>query len=309
MQIRLRTRRAACALFASTALAAPAAGLGAPLRFAIVGDLPYFAWEVLRLDQMIDRMNAEPLALVLHVGDIKGGQALCSDGTYLERRAQFARSTHPFVLLPGDNDWTDCHRASNGGYDPLERLAFVRRTFHAEAATLGRRPLRPVRQPGFPENMRWELGGVVFVAVHAVGSHNGLGRSREADTEFGERNAANLAWLTAAFEQAARSHARGVVVAFHANPRFESPAGSRARLGYDDLVRALTEHARALGRPVLVVHGDTHTYRLDRPLVIHGAPDLTSVTRVESFGSPVVGWVRVTVDPSRQELFVVEPVQ
>jgi hypothetical protein len=279
------------------------------LRFAILGDLPYFAWEALRLEQMLDRMNGEPLAFVLHVGDIKGGEALCSDGTYLERRALFERSAHPFFLLPGDNDWTDCHRASNGGHDPLERLAFLRRTFHGDESSLGKRTLRPLRQPRYPENMRWELGEVVFVAVHAVGSYNGLGRSRAGDVEAADRNAANLAWLDAAFAEAARSDARGVVVAFHANPHFERPAGSRARLGHDDLVRAVTQHARAFARPVLVVHGDTHTYRLDRPLAIHGAPNLTTVTRVESFGSPIVGWVRVTLDPALPELFLVEPMR
>jgi hypothetical protein len=309
MRLSPRARRTGRSLLAALALAAPAVGLGGPLRFAITGDLPYFAWEELRLEQMIERMNAEPLAFVLHVGDIKGGQALCSDQVYLERRALFERSAHPFIVLPGDNDWTDCHRVSNGGYDPLERLAFLRRTFHAGEASLGQRTLHPLRQPGYPENVRWALDGVLFIGVHAVGSYNGLGRSREGDAEFAQRNAANLAWLSEAFEQAARSGARAVVVAFHANPRFERPAGSRARLGHDDLVRALTEHARAFARPVLVVHGDTHTYRLDRPLAIDGAPDVTTVTRVESFGSPVVGWVRVTVDPARPELFVVEPVQ
>jgi hypothetical protein len=308
MSISPRVLRTALRLLASLALAFPAVGFGEPLRFAILGDLPYFAWEALRLEQMLDRMNDEPLAFVLHVGDIKGGEALCSDGMYLERRALFERSAHPFLLLPGDNDWTDCHRASNGSHDPLERLAFLRRTFHGDESSLGKRTLRPLRQARYPENMRWELGEVVFVTVHAVGSYNGLGRSQEGDAEYAARNAANLEWLAAAFAQATRSTARGVVVAFHANPRFEQPAGSRARRGHEDLVRALAEHARAFPHPVLVVHGDTHTYRLDRPLAIHGAPDLSNVTRLESFGSPMTGWVRVTIDPGRPELFVVEPV-
>ena len=32
----------------------------------------------------------------------------------------------PLVYTPGDNEWTDCHRANNGAYDPLERLGVVR---------------------------------------------------------------------------------------------------------------------------------------------------------------------------------------
>ena len=34
------------------------------------------------------------------------------------------------IYVPGDNEWTDCHRANNGGYDPLERLAFLRAMFY-----------------------------------------------------------------------------------------------------------------------------------------------------------------------------------
>ena len=36
----------------------------------------------------------------------------------VRRRALLARSVHPLVLLPGDNEWTDCHRLGAGGHDP-----------------------------------------------------------------------------------------------------------------------------------------------------------------------------------------------
>lgn len=120
--------------------------------------------------------------------------------------------------------------------------------------------------------------------------------------------AANLEWLAAAFAAARQADARGVVVASHANPHFERPAGSRARRGHDDLVRALAQHARAFPGPVLVIRGDTHTYRVSRPLVINGAEDAANLTRLESFGSPAIGWVRVTLDPDDRALFVIEPV-
>ncbi len=32
------------------------------------------------------------------------------------------------MYVPGDNEWTDCHRVNNGGYNALERLDFIRRT-------------------------------------------------------------------------------------------------------------------------------------------------------------------------------------
>jgi hypothetical protein len=306
--MRVGLRKWQCAVIAAmtlTSIMAPAAA--ERTRFAVIGDLPYFAWEELRLEQMLDAMNAEPLAFVLHVGDIKSGHDACSDALYLKRKVLFDRSAHPLVLLPGDNDWTDCHRASAGGFDPVERLAHLRRMFHGGDHALGQRPMQPERRTGYPENMRWELAAVVFVAVHDVGSHNGLGRNRAGDAEYAARNAANLEWLAAAFAHAQQAGVRGVVVAFHANPNFERPAGSRARMGHDDLVRALAEQARAFAGPVLVIHGDTHTYRVTRPLVIKGAEDVGNLSRLESFGSPATGWVRVTIDSRDPALFVIEP--
>ncbi|MEU6787396.1 hypothetical protein ABZ912_50105 [Nonomuraea angiospora] len=38
----------------------------------------------------------------------------------------FGTFDDPFVLTPGDNEWTDCHRTAAGGYAPTERLDAVR---------------------------------------------------------------------------------------------------------------------------------------------------------------------------------------
>ena len=91
-----------------------------------MGDVPYSYPQANLLDAMIDVMNAQQLAFVVHVGDITSGTGPCGDEWLDERRRQFARFRHPFVLLPGDNEWTDCHR---GGFDPLERLAKWRSLF------------------------------------------------------------------------------------------------------------------------------------------------------------------------------------
>jgi len=261
------------------------------LRFAAVGDVPYFAWEELRFEQMIEAWNREDLAFVLHVGDIKSGRDLCSGALYTQRRALFDRSAHPFILLPGDNEWTDCHRQYNGGFDPLERLALLRKVFYPDNRTLGVQPVELTRHsPEFPEIVRWEHQGVVFVGLNVAGGHNGLRVSPASDAEYERRNAVNLEWLASAFEHARRQQARAVVVAFHANPRFEARPGSPAREGYDHLVAALERKARAFGKPVAVIHGDTHQYRVDYPL-----PSAPNLVRMEVLGSPGVGWTRVTV--------------
>ena len=48
------------------------------------------------------------------------------------------RSRGEPASVHGDNEWTDCHRPNNGGYNPLERLAKVRATFFpSPGRTLG----------------------------------------------------------------------------------------------------------------------------------------------------------------------------
>src|SRR5947209_3177555 len=95
--------------------------------FGVMGDTPYNDREEPRFVEMIRRMDAEPLAFAIHVGDIKAGSgARCSDALYARRLAQFNASAHPLIYTPGDNEWTDCRRRSNGADDPLERLARIR---------------------------------------------------------------------------------------------------------------------------------------------------------------------------------------
>ena len=83
--------------------------------FGVLGDAPYNEAEVARVDALIDQMNAQPLAFVVHVGDIGSSTHACTDDWLLKRKAQFARLRHPFILIPGDNEWSDCR-------DPLRRL-------------------------------------------------------------------------------------------------------------------------------------------------------------------------------------------
>ncbi|MGW0200635.1 hypothetical protein [Nonomuraea sp. NPDC003201] len=60
----------------------------------------------------------------------------------------FGTFDDPFVLTPGDNEWTDCHRTAAGGYVPTERLDAVRTFFYPKAGhTLGRNSTGVRTQP------------------------------------------------------------------------------------------------------------------------------------------------------------------
>lgn len=58
-----------------------------------------------------------------------------------------------------------------------------------------------------------------------------------------------------------------------------------------------------------LVDGDSHYFRIDKPLLhftYAGIPPLEDFTRVEAFGSPNVHWLRATVNPSNPNLFEFE---
>jgi hypothetical protein len=301
-------RLAAAVLF----LTACAAHAGDRFSFAVLGDTPYFPHETIAVPQLLASLEAAGVAFAVHVGDIKSSSVPCTDELFGARKAMLDASPVPIVFAPGDNDWTDCHQAAAGGFDPGERLERLRAVFHAGDSSLGRRTIPLVRQSedarfgAYRENVRWTLGGVVFVTLNVPGSNNNFGRTAAADVEHAARMTANLEWLVAAARQAEAPGVRGVVLFAHADPRFGAPASERD--GYTAYRDALRDFASRLGKPVLLVHGDGHRYRVDQPLrdPKTGAP-LARFTRVEVFGSPTVNWVRVDVDPAAERLFSIAP--
>ena len=282
--------------------------------FGVFGDIPYSIQERQATIGILREMGEQALAFTIHVGDIKSGSERCLDDTYMWMRKLFDSSRHPLIYVPGDNEWTDCHRRTNGGYDPHERLRRLRQIFYDGERSLGRQAIPLTRQSDdagfrdYRENVRWQHGVALFIGLNVSGSNNNLGRSASSDGEHKRRSVANIAWLTQSFELASRRLVRAVIVVIHGNPLFELPETEKARRGYNEFLRHLQAETIAFGKPVLLVHGDTHRYRADQPMMDHkrGRP-LQNFTRLETFGSPFLGWVKVTIDPSRSELFAFEP--
>ena len=261
--------------------------------FALMGDVPYSRAQVNLLDTMIGEINAAPLAFVVHLGDITDGDGPCTDEWLEARQRQFARIRHPFVLVLGDNEWTDCHRS---GFDPMERLARLRTLFHARDPQLARFE-RQSRD--YPEHARWVAEQTLFLTLNVPGSNNNLGRTPEMDEEHARRMRAVEAWLDDSFELAARENLPAVAVLMQANPRF-GRIFAPERDGYAGLRAMLAARAAKFRGSVLLAHGDTHRYRNDHPL-----PNLQ---RVEVFGSPYVRWLRAGFPPAGARAFPVQPV-
>lgn len=314
----------------AAALALGAAAHAARFEFGILGDAPYTALEEQRFRKLVQAMNGAEPAFVVHVGDLHAdargaGPTPCTDEALAGSKALLETIAHPVVVTPGDNDWTDCH-GGEPPVEPLARLEALRRVLFAEDRTLGRRQLAVSRQSGdaahvaFRENARWVHGDVVFATVHMVGSNNNLGRGAEADAEHARRDAANIEWMKQAFELAERGKHKAVVLLTQANPYFEDrwPRSRRSLMrlaqppaagsGFRAFLAALELEVAAWRRPVLFVHGDTHYFRVDKPLFDPASGRaFEGFTRVETFGSPYVGWVRIVVDTARPGMFEFRP--
>lgn len=220
----------------------------------MLGDAPYNTDEVERLDRLIDEMNAQPLAFVVHLGDIGSSARACADDWLYERKRQFERIRHRFILVPGDNEWSDCKQ-------PLERLRRWREIFCDTPRE-------------FCEHRRWESGGWIFVTLNVPGRNNNVHHP-----EHRARMKAVLTALDAAAAEAQKY--AGLVVLMQANPFITLPRDGFAELR--DRLAALGD--KRPGRVVLI-HGDTHLYKQDEPL--------PGVKRIEVWGSPIVSWLRAS---------------
>ena len=286
-------------------IAGCASSPGADFSFALIGDLGYRPAQEPMVDNVMRALNAEPLAFVVHDGDLGSPpNGSCTDELWARRLAQFQGSVHPLIYTPGDNEWTDCHAAEGApGYEPLERLAALRATFFRTNASLGQRAIPLVRQAGYPENARWTYGEITFVTLHVVGSNNNRGRTPEGDAEYAARNAADIAWLREGFAAARASRAIMIIQQANIFPDFPPFPGGKPQEpnGYAELRAALEEEASAYRKPVVLVHGDSHYFRIDQPLGRRtgrggaGTPSLENFTRVETFGAPSHHWVQAFV--------------
>ena len=148
---------------------------------------------------------------------------------------------------------------------------------------------------------------MTFLGLNVPGSNNNLGRAPEADAEYAARNEANLSWLREGFDRAEEDESSALMLVIQANPGFFGLL-PQERTGYENLLAVLEEEIVAFGKPVVLVHGDTHTFRVDKPMTSSRTGErVENFTRVETFGSTALHWVRATVNASDPEVFAFRP--
>lgn len=273
-------------------------------RFALIGDTPYSDYERQELPKMLEAIADAQVEFVAHIGDIKSGGERCDDSLYAHRKAMFNASRVPFVFVPGDNEWTDCDRISNGSYDPLERLHKLRQMFWPDNQSLGQRRLTLEQQAGhYPEHARFQLGPVLFVTLNVPGADNNWGKTNIPGPEYQVRNPVVIDWLVDSFALARQKKLKGVVVLFQADPGFKHFSQGLGHAGFRNLLTVLKAETERFPGPVVVVHGDTHLSRIDHPLRDRAGQPWEKFTRVETFGYPVMGWTLGVIDTESPALF------
>ena len=301
----------------------------------MIGDTPYGNAQLENFPNDVAEINADrSVRLALHLGDIKNGSDECTASYFEAIRADFDQFAAPMVFTPGDNEWTDCHRASNGGYWPAgpvlngdsrpARLEEIHRIFFSRPGwTLGQHP-RPVLTQGgqYVENVTWNQADVQFGDLSVPGSNNdwkpwfGEPRTSSQIAEVEGRTAADLAWMDRIFDLAHRTHARAVAIGIQADmwdPEFEGDPANFDH--FTPIVQALADHARRFRGPVLLLNGDSHKFVDDRPLAdpahpenlsMYGidrpVPNLRRIT-VNGSSTPCHEWLKLTIDPHAPGVF------
>ena len=283
-------------------------------HFCALGDMPYYLpADYERFDNVIDVVNAENPAFTVHVGDTKSGSSLCSDESYRRTLKSFSRFENPLVYTPGDNEWTDCNREAAGDWNAVERLSLVRELFFKDSKTLGGGEAFELTVQSsdpqfatFVENRMWSKGGVTFATVHIVGSKNNRQENIPgAVEEFLVRDEANQAWLDTVFDRAVSTGAPALALFIHANPFRDFKDDRDPDAGFARFLEQLRRRTIAFGKPVLLVHGDSHYFRIDKPMMREGTKrdSVENFTRLEVFGATNMHALRIDVDPSSAQVF------
>jgi hypothetical protein len=180
------------------------------------------------------------------------------------------------------------------------------------------------------ENRRWKFHDVTFATLNVQGTCNNLCSSGSGapdaggdPPEYNAREAADEQWLQQTFDEAKANGSAGVMIVWQADPGFDQSDATRAPLrdprtldetdgavdGYKAILSKLRDLVIGFKKPVVLVHGDSHYFRIDRPFLDSKGQRLENFTRVETFGDNQgngnndVQWVKALIDPQSRDVF------
>ena len=233
------------------------------VTFYAMGDVPYQPAEDVLLPRQIAELPGDA-EFVVHVGDIKGGQAPCDEAVYNKVFGMLSQSKAPVFIIPGDNEWNDCpNPAQAWTYWDKYFMRFDRRWNHQ---------LPVFRQLEHEENFSFVKDNVLFIGLNIVG---GLVHD---PAEWKQRHADNLEWVRRNLRRSG-GKVGSLVIFGHAKP-IEN---------HNDFFGPFAKLAQEFGKPILYLQGDGHRWIHDRPF------KATNILRVQVDQGGIAPPVKITI--------------
>lgn len=200
--------RAALALASLLAIARVDA---APLTFAVLSHPKQLLQEL-----EIHPTDATRFVVVNGIGTATSEGKACSDEAIAQRRAELDASSHNVIISLAASDWLTCPT-----HNPLPQL---REAWFEGDWALGGHKLALTRLSAnrkfkrYPENARWEIGGMLFATINLPVGNNHYRLEAGRNGEFEDRQVANRLWLQRLFALVRQKKLRGMVLFSDGNP-------------------------------------------------------------------------------------------
>lgn len=244
----------------------------------------------------------ENLAFVVVTG-IKAAAEPCSDTLFEQRQSLFDNAKHGVIVSIAASDWNDC-RYSNGRTAAVERLNRIRELFFTGEFSLGASKVPLMRQStnvkfrDYSENLRWEIGGIMFATLHLPSNNNRYLAAAGRNAEFEDRLVANRDWLHRVVTHAKHNKSLGIVILSDGDPLAE-PARRRVRRdGFSEVRRQLKTLAAKFTGKILLVHNQSPSAESAQ----------TGIAWDRNLGRLGIAssWLKLAVTPSQPALFAVD---
>lgn len=234
--------------------------------FGVIARLTKATSDVAQLRERITETDGDGLAFVVANG-IKSSDEPCTNNLYERRKSILDDAKNGVILSLTANDWVDC-KNPQGRSAAINRLTQLRDMFFADEFSFGASKIPVIRQSTTPkfrsygENMRWEIGNVVYATINIPADNNHFVTDAGRNSEFEDRLIANKDWLLRLQLFASHKNMAGIVVFCDGNPMSEPASSgffslSRKRDGFAETRKMIAAIAAKYPGKILIVHGQS----------------------------------------------------
>jgi len=270
-------------LVVSAALVLCGCASSSDVHFAAIGDTPYFEsdTELENVSFALNKMADRDIYFVVHVGDIIRGRTKCTESLYKKRGDVFSKSTIPFIITIGDNEFNDCKHPLKAR-ERFRKVILGNLALKQEVTGLSENSesVFITRQDNMIENASWRIGGITFVLL-VLPDMPGTYPLSQSDADYIIES--NIKFLTDNFAQAKKENNNAFVLIMHSNP-----ATCAVESCYKFL-NIIKDEVRKFAKPVLLINGSNH----DKEHIASNYFDISNLSHLRPGNEPEVVWPEV----------------